>query len=163
MANLNGFNAEEHDSAPSFEPMPKGWYTAMITESGEKKTRAGDGTYISFTFELEGGEFKGRKVWANLNLDNPNEKAVIIAQKNLADICRAVGVLAPKDTEELHYKPMAIYVVQKEWNGETKNEIKGFKALGGEASKTSNTPPPKPGSPPPDGAKKSPPWQRKAG
>lgn len=159
---LSGFNPNEHEpGGNNFEPMPKGWYQAMITESEEKDTRAGDGTYLSLTFEVDQEPFKGRKVWANLNLNNPNPKAVEIATRNLADICRATGVMAPKNSEELHYKPIAIYVVQKEWNGETKNEIKGFRPLKGEASSSSRTAPAssKQGAP---AAPKTPPWQRKA-
>jgi hypothetical protein len=164
MANLSGFNADEHEGAPSFEPMPKGWYTAMITESDNKTTKAGDGTYLALTFEIEGGEFKGRKVWANLNLNNPNEKAVAISRRNLGDICRAVGVPQPEESEELHYKPLAIYVVQKEFNGETKNEIKGFRALGGESAKAPSTSTVAPAAAAASVAKKgAPPWQRKAG
>lgn len=161
MADLSGFNADEHEpGGNNFEPMPKGWYTAMITESESKGTKAGDGTYLSLTFEIEDEAYKGRKVWANLNLDNPNPKAVEIAQRNLADICRAVGVMQPRESEELHYKPLGIYLVQKEFNGETKNEVKGFRALKGAPAS------PPPSAPPSSKAgtseKKAPPWQRKA-
>lgn len=163
MADLSGFNPEEYEpGSNSFEPLPKGWYTAMITESENKETKSGDGTYLSITFEIEDERYKGRKVWANLNLDNPNPKAVAIAQRNLADICRATGVMAPKDSEDLHFKPLAIYLAVKEYNGELKNEVKGFKAIAGAASAPapSNK---KPAASAEPAAKKPPPWQRKAG
>ena len=55
-------------------------------------------------------EFKGRNLWARLNLDNPNEIAVKIARAELSALCRAVGVLEPKDSVELHNLPLVISV-----------------------------------------------------
>ena len=41
MASLNGFNANEVDPAADFEAVPPGEYTAIITESETKPTKAG--------------------------------------------------------------------------------------------------------------------------
>jgi hypothetical protein len=64
-----------------------------------------------------------------LNLWNPNPKAVTIARGTLSAICRAVNVLTPKDTSELHNKPLRITVgIQKgEGDYNDQNKIKSYK------------------------------------
>ena len=54
------------------------------------------------------GPYKNRLLWSRLNLDNPNAQAVQIAQGELSAICRAVGVMQPKDSIELHNLPLLI-------------------------------------------------------
>ena len=128
MANLNGFNANEVDPAVGFDPIPAGKYLAIITESEMKPTKAGTGQYLQLTFQVLDGPYKGRLVWARLNLDNPSDMAVKIARAELSSICRAVGVLAPKDSIELHNLPLVIKVgcKKRDDTGEITNEIKGY-------------------------------------
>ncbi len=130
MANLNGFNANEVDPAVGFDPIPAGKYLAIITESEMKPTKAGTGQYLQLTFQVLDGPYKGRLVWARLNLDNPSEMAVKIARAELSSICRAVGVMAPKDSIELHNLPLVIKVgcKKRDDTGEITNEIKGYEA-----------------------------------
>ncbi len=130
MANLNGFNANEVDPAVGFDPIPAGKYLAIITESEMKPTKAGTGQYLQLTFQIIEGPYKGRLVWARLNLDNPSEMAVKIARAELSAICRAVGVMAPKDSIELHNLPLTIKVgcKKRDDTGEITNEIKGYEA-----------------------------------
>ena len=128
MANLNGFNAHEVEPNASFEPIPAGKYVAAIIESEMKPTKAGNGHYLELTFEIGDGQYKGRRLWARLNLDNPNQQAVQIARGELSAICRAVGVLQPKDSCELHNLPLSIKVAcrKRDDTGEITNEIKGY-------------------------------------
>jgi hypothetical protein len=127
MASLN-FNANEVEPTNDFEPIPAGKYLAMITESEMKPTKNGSGRYLQLTFQILDGPCKNRFVWARLNLDNPNSTAVKIAHGELSALCRAVGVMAPKDSVELHNLPLVITVKCKPRNdtGEVQNEIKGF-------------------------------------
>jgi len=128
MPNLNGFNANDVDPAVGFDPIPAGKYLAIITESEMKDTKSGDGKYLQFTFQVLEGEFKGRMLWARLNLDNPKATTVKIARAELSAICRAVGVMAPKDSVELHNLPLIITVAHKKRKdtGEITNVIKGY-------------------------------------
>ncbi len=132
MADLSGFNANEVDPAVGFDPIPAGKYLAIITETEMKPTKAGTGQYLQLTFQVLEGEHKGRLVWARLNLDNPSEMAVKIARAELSAICRAVGVLAPKDSIELHNLPLTIKVGCKKRGdtGEMTNEVKGYESKG---------------------------------
>jgi hypothetical protein len=128
MANLNGFDARTVDPASTFDPLPAGKYVAAITESETKPTKSGDGSFLELKFEVLEGEYKGRNVWARLNLNNTNALTVKIARSELSAVCHAVGVLAPKDSVELHNIPLQITVKLKKRKdtGEMTNELKGY-------------------------------------
>jgi hypothetical protein len=127
MANLQGFDANTVEPKTEFDAIPAGKYLAVIIGSEMKATKSANGQFLELTFDIIDGEFKGRKVWARLNLENPNAVAVKIARSELSSICRAVGVLQPKDSCEIHNLPLVITVKQKTDNdGEIRNEIKGY-------------------------------------
>jgi hypothetical protein len=158
MANLNGFNANEVEPNSLFEPIPAGKYLAAITASETKPTRNGDGSFLELTFSILEGDCKGRLLWARLNLDNPNATAVKIARGDLSAICRAVNVMQPKDSTDLHNLPLVISVKLKKRadNDELTNEIKGFepKQSPGTSSTSSSPSQQKPASDAPA------PWKR---
>lgn len=134
MANIGSFNAADVKPAEDFSPIPVGDYPAMIVDSDVKPTKSGNGHYAELVFEVTEGQYKGRKVWARLNLDNPNAKAVEIAQRELSAICHAVGKMQISDTQELHFKPMVIRVDIEESEGYApRNAIKSYKAAGAAA------------------------------
>ena len=135
MANLNGFDANTVDPNFTFDPVPAGKYTAVITASEMKPTKKGTGQYLELTFQIIEGEHKGRLLWARLNLDNPDATAVKIARAELSAICRALGVLAPKDSVELHNLPLMIKVgiKNRDDNGEPTNVIRGYEKKGAAA------------------------------
>jgi len=153
MANLNGFNAQEVDPAVGFDPIPAGNYLAVVTETEMKPTKSGGGRYLQLTFQILEGEFKGRLVWSRLNLENANATTVKIARAELSAICRAVGVMAPKDSVELHNLPLVIKVgcKKRQDTGEVTNVVKGYERKGAPAA----------ARPPAAGAAGSPPpWKR---
>jgi hypothetical protein len=108
MADLGGFNANDVEPRGDFEALPTGKYTAVITASEMKQTKSGNGQYLQLTFEVLEGEHKGRKFWVRLNLVNPNAHAVQIARAELSSICRAAGIMQPKDSCELHNLPLLV-------------------------------------------------------
>ena len=128
MVDLHGFDARTVEPAADLTPIPPGKYLAIITESEMKPTKSGVGSYLELTFQIIEGEYKNRNLWARLNLDNPTPLTVKIAQGELSAICRAVNVLAPKDSLELHNLPLTISVKTKKRQdtGEIVNEIKGY-------------------------------------
>lgn len=143
------FDASTVEPTTPIEPVPAGKYAVMITESEMKPTKAGNGNYLQLTFEIIEGEYKGRLLWARLNLDNPNAQAVAIARAELSAICRAVGVMQPKDSVELHNLPLQISVRlrKRSDSDEMANEIKGYS-------------PKQAGSTAPQSSSNSPPWAR---
>lgn len=132
MALLNGFDASQVPEQMEFSALPEGQYVAIATASEMKPTKNGTGQFLQFTFEVLDGPQKGRKVWARLNLVNQNQIAVDIAQRELGAICRAVGVIKPNDSAELHNKPLLITVaVEVDDRKREGNTIKKYEALGG--------------------------------
>lgn len=147
MATLKGFNANDVEPTSDFDPVPAGKYSAVITDSEVKANKTGTGSFLQLTFQIIDGEFKNRFLWARLNLDNPNATAVKIARAELSAICRAVGVMAPNDSVELHDLPLVISVKcrKRPDTGEITNEIKGYAKKEGLSGKpvqaTTDTPP----------------------
>jgi hypothetical protein len=128
MATLN-FNAEGIDTTNQFEAIPAGDYEAMVTDSTMKSTKDGLGQYLELTLEVQSGQYQGRKVWDRLNLQNRNQKAVEIAQKQLAQLCHATGIMQVKDSQQLHNRPIVVKVAAKnDPDRGMSNEIKGYKA-----------------------------------
>ena len=85
-------------------------------------------------------------LWARLCLEHPNETTVKIARAELSALCRAVGVMQPKDSVELHGLPFMVTVrCKKGDDGQIFNEVRGFakkEAAGGQPQQaTGNTPP----------------------
>lgn len=133
MADLSGFNAEQVEPQQSFEPIPAGWYTCMITDSEMKPTRNGAGEYLQLRMDVIDGQHEGRVIFDRLNLNNQNQTAVEIAQRQLSAICRAVGVMTPNDSTELHDKPLSVKVsIRPAGNGyDASNEVKAYGAANG--------------------------------
>lgn len=155
MASLNNFDANEVDPSVALEPIPAGRYAAVITDSEFKTTKSGAGRYLQFTLQILDGEHKGRLVWARLNLENPNATTVKIARGELSAICRAVGVMQPRDSIELHNIPLEVTVglKKRDDNGELTNVIKGYARKGAaQSGPTASRPTTMNGS--------TPPWKR---
>jgi hypothetical protein len=146
MANLN-FNANEVEPSAGFEPIPAGKYVAAITKTEMKPTKNGSGNYLELTFTILDGECRNRMVWARLCLNHPNAQTVKIARGELSAICRAVGVMTPRDSVELHNIPVQITVACKKRKdtGEIANQISKYEpksaAAGVPQQATDNTPP----------------------
>lgn len=106
----NEFDPSGVDTSSRFEAIPIGDYEVIIVASDVKTTKNGQGRYIKLEMDITKGAFKGKKLWANVNIINPSTVAQAIAKKFLARLCKAVGVKALKDTVSLHNKPFVVKV-----------------------------------------------------
>lgn len=140
MANLNGSYDPNAEAQQDIGAIPSGEYLAQIVDSDMKPTKNNDGEYLELEYNVMDGEYKGRKVWARLNLSSPSQKAQEIANRQFASIREATGVANPRDSQELHYKPHVIRVefiaagtTQKNGYTTTRdgNEVKAWKKLEG--------------------------------
>ena len=141
MSELN-FNAYEVEPASEYTPLPNGQYVAVISESTVKPTKKGDGRLLELVFVVIEGEYANRKVWARLNIANRNPDAQRIGNGHLSSICRAVGVMRPGDSSELHNLPIKITVVCKprgDGNGLT-NDVTHFGPVDGAAAPAPTAP-----------------------
>jgi len=129
MANLDGFDANQVEPNTGFDVIPAGDYDAVIVSSEMKLTKKGDGKYLSLELQILNGQYQNRKLFDKLNLKNANQQAVDISKATLSAICRAVGVLTPKDSSELHNKPLRVKVkVRKSEEYGEQNQITAYKS-----------------------------------
>jgi len=144
MADLRGFDAQTVEPNDSFDPVPNGDYLCIITTSEMKPTKAGDGAYLELELQVIEGPYQGRKLWDRLNLNNANETTVKIAKGTLSAICRAVGVLQPTDSCELHDLPLVAKVACKKRDDtdELTNVIKSYKKRDAVAATPASSPAP---------------------
>jgi hypothetical protein len=132
--NLGEFNAADVEPQ-TFDVLPAGDYEVAIVDSIVQANKAGTGKYLNLELQVLSGKFKGRKLFDLLNLWNPNAQAVEIARGTLSAICRAVGVLTPRDSSDLHDKPLVDSVkIRKDDQFGDKNVIRGYKSAGGKQS-----------------------------
>lgn len=115
---LEAFDADQHEEMSDFEPIPVGVYPVQISNSDIVVTKAKDGKYIKLEFSVLSGEFKGRKIWTNLNIVNKNPVTVEIANKELTSIVKACGKRKIQDTVELHGIPIMMTVGIKPASGD---------------------------------------------
>lgn len=153
MADLSdlGFDANTVEPLAPREVLPEGRYNAVILATEMKANKANSGFYLEVTFAVQDGAHAGRTLKSRLNLSNPSAQAVQIGRAELSAICRAVGVLRPRDSAELHGLPLTLLVkvCKRKDNGEPTNEISGYFARQAQ---------PAPATAPGTGT--SPPWKR---
>ncbi len=152
MATLN-FDATQVEPSSGKDPLPAGKYLAAIVASQMKPTKNGAGQYLELEYQVLEGEHKGRKAWSRHNLHHTNQQTVQIARGELSAICRAIAVMTPKDSAELHNLPLTITVKVKprDDNGEPTNEVMAWarkdavtgvpQQVGASGSTTPSTPP----------------------
>lgn len=141
------FNANDVDPRVAYEALPAGKYLSVITASEMKQTKAGGGQYLHLTFEVIEGDHKGRKFFVRLNLINVNAQAVQIARAELSSICRAAGVMQPKDSCELHNLPLLVSLRTRKRKDadELENTVARYErkaVVAGEPQQAANSTPP---------------------
>lgn len=157
MANLGqSFDVNDiPESTNSYEPLPEGWYPALIQSAELKPTKDGTGQYISIKYGLSGS---ARTVYGNINIRNQSQKAEEIGRQQLGDIMRAIGLSRVTDSDELIGGNLMIkLVIKDDPQYGRKNEVKGYKAMEGASA-------PKPMVPkaaaPASAGKAAPPWAK---
>jgi hypothetical protein len=101
------FDPSTHEGTRNLECIPPGWYQAQMIENEVRDALNGNGTYLLAVFEILDGEYRGRKIYQNVTLQNQNQQAVEIGQRLLTDIYNAVGITTPtKDIRVMLFKPV---------------------------------------------------------
>jgi len=162
-----GFDADAVEPQEDFEPIPPGWYFAVIEKCEPRRTKAGTGTYLNCQYSIlgpqaGGDQFNNRKVFGTVTLSNPNQMATDIGARQMSALCRAVGVMHPRDTADLLDRPFLLRVkIEQSQDYEPKNVPSAWKSI--QEAKQEAKQPAMPATPPPAPAAKTlvKPWQRK--
>lgn len=112
----------------SYDPIPEGEYVLKALDAEEKTTSKGDGSYIKVKFEVAKGEYSGRLLWQNFNINNPSQKAQRIGRQQLVAWAAACGKPDADDTDKLLDKPFRADVTIEKGTGgySDSNRIKAF-------------------------------------
>ena len=128
MAKLN-FKGSGQEGMDDYSVVPAGSYNAQIVKSEVTETKAKTGTLLKTQFKIIDGKFKGRIIFGQYNLTNPNQTAVEISAKQIKTLCDAIGKPeGVEDSVELHNIPLTIKVSIKAAEGKypEQNEIKFY-------------------------------------
>ena len=123
----------------AYDPLPAGWYTAMIAGADLQATKDGSGQYIKIKYSITGPSHQGRVVFGNLNIKNQSAKAEEIGRSQLGELMRAIGLARVQDTDQLIGGNLSIKLDIRPARtdaatGKTydaQNEVKGYKVVGG--------------------------------
>ena len=125
------FDATTVEPREAMEALPLGDYHGQIVASEWKDVAAPKtGRYLEFQLDVLSGPMAGRKAWDRLNLDNPSQQAVEMAERTLSAICHATGVMNVTDTDQLHFKPL-IFKMGPRKDQPQQTEVKGYKRFEG--------------------------------
>jgi len=128
MAKLN-FNGAGQEAMDDFSVVPADTYNVQIVKSEVVETKAKTGTLLKTQFKVIDGKFKGRIIFGQYNLTNPNVQAVEISRKQMKTLCDAIGKPdGVQDSNEMHNIPLQIKVSVKPADGQyaEQNEIKFY-------------------------------------
>ena len=139
----------------SFEPLPAGWYSAVISSADITQTKSGTGRYIKIRYDITGPTHQGRAVFSNLNTENPSAKAEQIGREQLRALLESIGIAKLSDTDQLIGRNVKIKLkIERDEQYGDKNQVTLFAANGSAAS-------PAPAAAAPSAkASGAPPWAR---
>jgi hypothetical protein len=128
------FNVTEMPEGRSFELVPNGWYQALASGCELRDTKAGNGSYMSIKWTLEGPSHQGRVLFDNINVRNPSEKAEEIGREQMGQLMRAGGLPRLQDTDQVVGIRCEIKVkISEDKTGkyEAQNEVVAYRAIEG--------------------------------
>ena len=96
-----GFDSQSVEPQEDFEVIPPGKYPVSIDTAEVKQTKSEKGHYLKLTLSILGGPFRNRKLWDQINIDNPNQICVEIGLRTLAALGQAIGIARMTNTDEL--------------------------------------------------------------
>lgn len=113
------------------DPVPAGWYNAIVDESEIKPTKDGNGARLACRLSILDGQYVNRKIFVGFNIRNANPVAQEIAFKQLSALAHAVGVLQVKDSSQLHGIPLKIRVKVRAASGDydASNDVTAYKNI----------------------------------
>lgn len=164
MAQFNFDTSLVEDRKNSYELLPAGFYTAQVTDSSVVPLKSGNGEGLKLTFTVLSDNYRGRKLFMQLNVKHTSQSAQEIGLSTLKKLCNSIGLARIENTLELHNKPLQIRVkVRKSDTAEyeDQNEIAGFQPAAGGQALTANRPLAAPAAPAAN-AGAAPPWAKRA-
>ena len=113
------------ESESKYKEIPPGSVLRVIVNSIEDRSNlAGTGKNLKPEFEVIEGEYKGRKIWENYAYENPNEKAVKIAWRQILALSIAIfGDDKPRPLDQFEGKTLRVETKNETYNGKVSTKI----------------------------------------
>ena len=99
-----------------FAPLPKGEYVAVIDKALINETTM----RVEFEFIIDKGDFKNRRLWTTLGLNDTGIQFLKAALDILEEPCSDIKLL-PQTLEKLIFKKVVLGVTQREYQGKVYN------------------------------------------
>jgi hypothetical protein len=118
----------------SSEPIPVGNYVASIFDASVGALKSGKGQGVKLTWEVEGGEYNGRRIFDLVIISHENADTMRIGRGKFKDIATAAGISdAITGLSVICHKPCWVSVkIEEDKTGEypPKNRIGRVKKIG---------------------------------
>ena len=118
------------EPATDFDVYPPGEYPVLIEAAEVKQTKAGTGHLLRLTMQILDGPHRGRKLFDNINLQNPSAQCTEIGMRTLSALGRAIGLQAITDTDQLLNQVVVAHVKVKD----NQNNVRTYSASGQQAA-----------------------------
>jgi hypothetical protein len=119
------FNTSSVPPADPFDALPPGNYYVTVEKAEVKATKAGNGHYIKLQLSVLDAQYKNRKLFDNINIDNPNKDCVEIGLRQLASLGIALGMGSIADTDQL----LGYHCIAKVAVKDGANVVKAYSAI----------------------------------
>lgn len=124
------FNASSFAPVAAAALLKPGDYDARIMQSEIMPVRSGDGRAIQVAFEMLSPEHEGRIVWSRIHFETQDRLVRDIASRELAALCKAVGVSELTDTEQLLHKCLRVTLgIKPRRDGDMTNVVRAYLPL----------------------------------
>ncbi len=125
----------------SFDALPSGTYDAFIYDVQQKESQNSEYDYLAWTFKIDGGEHDGRQQWLNTSF---SPKA-LWKLKEVLEAATQTPITGELNITPAEYigKRVKIVLGQRQWEGQTQNEVKKVLAAVEGSSPSPNSAPKK--------------------
>jgi hypothetical protein len=124
---VQGASRPQKFGGRKIEPVPKGVYRLAITDVETKTPKAGGADYLSVSFEVETGQYLGRKVWDNFSVNHANADVREFSRFRFDELAQAAGAFPVSDTDELIGRVVAAKIdVEESDDFPSRNQVKRY-------------------------------------
>lgn len=156
LTSLNDISMEQYGG---YQAIPAGVYNASVADVDLRNTKSRTGQYLSVQLDILDEPFDRRKVWANLNIINPSEKAQAIGRSQLKAMALSAGITDLQDTDDLVGALVKVVLgIDKE--DSSRNVVKGFEYEEFAAAPTATAATPAVQAPPVAASASAMPWKK---
>ena len=131
-----GFDTNSVEPQGDFDLISPGKVPVVIDKSEVRQTKKGDGYYLELTMTITDGEYRNRKLWDKIHIQNPSQECVKWGLRKLSALGKATGVTYVSNENQFLGKTCMVHVTVKD----EQNEIRTYSAMTGPTAAEPVTP-----------------------